>query len=148
MAILAGIHFTCTQWQISRRTQQKPCLSTSKHKQNVTLKKYFYTPVQVFIVTINFWGFIISVAGTFYVWLLFQASSCEIVLSRASFPERPSNFLGKKTNFKIKTCLIVVHFLAPKLVNFALLTDSFFLSFSETGPRKPYQNTVCELLPR
>ena len=46
------------------------------------------------------------------------------------FPERPSNFLGKKT-FKIKTCLIVVHFLAPKLVNFALLTDSFFLSFSK-----------------
>ena len=47
------------------------------------------------------------------------------------FPERPSNFLGKKSNFKIKTCLIVVHFLAPKLVNFALLTDSFFLSFSK-----------------
>ena len=92
--------------------------------------KVFLHPCPSFYCNNQFLGFYhFSCWDIFYVWLLFQASSCEIVLSRASFPERPSNFLGKKTNFKIKTCLIVVHFLAPKLVNFALLTDSFFLSF-------------------
>ena len=133
MAILAGIHFTFvhngklagghnknlaySHWSTNKCYTQKeflhPC--PSFYCNNQILEFYHFSCWDI----------------NFYVWLLFQASSCKIVLSRASFPERLSNFLGKKANFKIKTCWIVVHFLAHKLVNFALLTDGFILSFSK-----------------
>ena len=47
------------------------------------------------------------------------------------FLERPGNFSGAKANFEIETCWIVAQFLAHKPVNFALLTDSFIVSFSK-----------------
>ena len=43
----------------------------------------------------------------------------------------PSNFLGPKANFKIKTYLIAAQFLAHKPVNFALLIDNYIESLSQ-----------------
>ena len=50
--------------------------------------------------------------------------------TRGSFLDRPGNFSSSKTNFKIKTCWIEARFLAQKLVNFASLTYSFVVLFS------------------
>ena len=47
------------------------------------------------------------------------------------FSKSPETFRGPKVNFKIKTFVIVAQFLAHKPVNFASLTDSFFVSLSE-----------------
>ena len=51
--------------------------------------------------------------------------------TRSSFLDRPANFSGPKTNFKIKTSWIVAQFLEHKPVNFALLTYSFIVLFSK-----------------
>ena len=48
-----------------------------------------------------------------------------------SFLKRPGYFSGAKANFKTKTGWIVPQFLAHKPVNFALLTDTFIISFSK-----------------
>ena len=49
----------------------------------------------------------------------------------ARFSKDPETFQGPKANFKIKTCWIVVQFLAHKPVSFSSLTDSFIVSFSK-----------------
>ena len=82
-----------------------------------------------------------------------RSSNFHIVRREAKGPgtvsrlERPGNFSGPKTNFKIKTCWILAEFLAHKPVSFALLTDSSIVSFLKSlkrwswickhGERKP-----------
>ena len=46
---------------------------------------------------------------------------------RGPFLERPGNFANPKADFKIKTAQFVAH----KPGHFALLTDSFIVSFSK-----------------
>ena len=48
-------------------------------------------------------------------------------MTRGPFLERPGNFANTKADFQIKTA----QFLAHKPGNFALLTDSFIVSFSK-----------------
>ena len=55
----------------------------------------------------------------------------KIFLALGTFLERPGNISGPRENFKIKTCSIVAQFSAHKPVKFALLTDSFIVSFSK-----------------
>ena len=50
---------------------------------------------------------------------------------RGSFLERRGKFSGSKAHFKIKTCWTVAQSQAHKPVNFASLTDSFIVLFSE-----------------
>ena len=47
------------------------------------------------------------------------------------FLKGSSKFSGQKANIEIKACGIVLQFLAHKPVNFALLVDSFIVSFSK-----------------
>ena len=48
-------------------------------------------------------------------------------MTRGPFLERPGNFASPKADFKIKTA----QFLAHKPGHFALLTDSFIVSFAK-----------------
>ena len=82
---------------------------------------------------------------TIIILLLFnymiRFSNFHIVWRKAKAPgtvsrlERPGNFSGSKTNFKIKTCWILAESLAHKLVSFALSTDSFVVSFLKSLKR-------------
>ena len=64
--------------------------------------------------------------------LFFQNVSPRLLLFSVPFLEKPGNFSGPKTNFKIKTCLMVAKGLPHKPVNFVSLTDSFIVLFSKT----------------
>lgn len=61
---------------------------------------------------------------------LWASCNIEFYLPGAHFLERPSNFLGPKATFKIKTYLIVAQFPTHKPVNFASLIDNYIVSFS------------------
>ena len=52
--------------------------------------------------------------------------------TKGSFFERPGNFSVPKVKFEIKTCWIVVQFLAHKPVNFTSWTDDFILVYTHT----------------
>ena len=63
--------------------------------------------------------------------------------SEARFSKGRKIFSGLKANLKIKTCWIVSQFIAHKPISFALLTDSFIMSFSKLlEPWSWMQNTT------
>ena len=107
--------------------------------------RYCYYKVSYIIIIVIIIIIITVIIVTIIILLLFnymiRFSNFHIVWRKAKAPgtvsrlERPGNFSGSKTNFKIKTCWILAESLAHKLVSFALSTDSFVVSFLKSLKR-------------
>ena len=131
MAILAGIHFTFVHNGKLAGGHNKNLAYSHRSTHKCYTQKEFLHPCPSFYCNNQILEFY-----HFSCWdILCMTSFSSKILQDCPFQGlvswKASIFLGKKANFKIKTCWIVVHFLAHKLVNFALLTDSFILSFSK-----------------